>query len=231
MTDPSGKLPDNDANKAEAEAKLQRLISQNQAERSLFKKMTVSFKENRFGPLVFALLFAGVGGFLIFHSSAAPLETSDTNTNSTNTITATSGSNDSTSPQGSITLVPSSQMVANNATVTVDIYEDSLAQNVNAVQSDLTYTTDKLEYVSIDDTGSAFGVSAQKMGANGKVVIARGTITPVKGKQLVAKVTFKAIAASGDAAVSVANSSQILRSDTNTNILKQFSSVSLKLSN
>jgi hypothetical protein len=229
MTDPSGKQPDNDANKAEAEAKLQRLISQNQAERSLFKKMTVSFKENRFGPLVFALLFAGVGGFLIFHSSAAPLETSDTNT--TNTITATSGSNDSTSPQGSITLVPSSQVVANNATVTVDIYEDSLAQNVNAVQSDLTYPTDKLEYVSIDDTGSAFGVSAQKMGANGKVVIARGTITPVKGKQLVAKVTFKAIAASGDAAVSVANSSQILRSDTNTNILKQFSSVSLKLSN
>jgi hypothetical protein len=53
--------------------KVERLLAQDQAEKARFKHLTVSFTENRFGPIMFALLFAGLGGFLIFHhSSAAP---------------------------------------------------------------------------------------------------------------------------------------------------------------
>jgi hypothetical protein len=222
--DTQSKQTRNDVDMAQAEAKLKRLIDQNQAERSLFKNMAISFKENRFGPLVFALLFAGVGGFLIFHSSAAPQ-------NNGSAANGKPGGTQSSVTQPSITLVPSGDTVANNATVTIEVYEDSLPQAVNAVETDLIYPVDKLAFVSIDDTGSAFGVSAQKTGDSGKVVIARGTTTPVSGKQLVAKVTFKAIAASGKAAVTVNNTSQILRSDTNTNVLSSFGSVSFRLTN
>lgn len=208
--------PDN-IDKAEAEAKLQKLIEQNQAETSRFKY--VSFMENRFGPLAFALLFAGIGGFLIFHSSAAPKP-------------AGGGGGKTTSASVvAMTLSPASSNVANGNTVTTEVWVDTLNQSVNAVEADLSYPVDKLQFVSVDDTSSAFSIAAQTTGDAGKVVIARGTTTPVSGKQLVAKVTFKAIAASGQAPVAVLTNSQALSSSDNTNVLVSFGTARYRLTN
>lgn len=119
-------------------------------------------------------------------------------------------------------LTPASQNVNQNTNFTVQIRENSTIDPVNAVQANLTYDATKLDYISTDFTGSAFGVAAESSGGGGSIRIARGVIggqPAVTGDQLVASVTFKAKTNPGVTAVSFAAGSIIARSTDNTNIL------------
>jgi chitodextrinase len=146
--------------------------------------------------LVFALLFAGIGGFAVLNSFAAV--------------------------NGVLSLSPSTSNVALGSNFTVTINADSTTTPVNAVETDLTFPTDKLQFVSVDTTTSAYGVAAVATGdnTNGTVTIGRGASggTTLTGVQQVAKVTFKALAP-GSAVVSFANSSALVESATNTDIV------------
>jgi chitodextrinase len=119
---------------------------------------------------------------------------------------------------GTMSLTPATAQVAVGSTFTVRINEDSLTDTVNAVQADLTYDATKLEFVSADAANSQFTVQAQNDGGSGKVSIARGATTPVSGVQLVSTLTFKALAP-GSTAISFANTSLLLTSSSNANIL------------
>lgn len=123
-----------------------------------------------------------------------------------------------TSAQGvnSMYVTPASGTYSVGANYTVSVRVNTTDQ-VNAVTADLTYSTN-LQFVSIDGSGSAFGIDASSSGGGGTVSINRATITPVSGDQLIAKVTFKALAA-GTGTVGVAGSSQALSSATNTNVV------------
>jgi hypothetical protein len=103
------------------------------------------------------------------------------------------------------------------STFTVSIRENS-SSSVNAVEADLSYSTSALEYVSIDGSGSAFGIDASSTGGNGSVGVSRGSTNPVSGDQLVAKVTFKVLAIT-TASVQMQSSSVALSSTTNTNVV------------
>jgi len=201
---PTLKKPVKTAAQKAADKKLRQLIKQDRAERARFKHLKVNFMENRFGPLVFVLLFAGVGAFLIFRGSASPKLASPAVANNS---------------QARMWLVPSKQTVSLNSTLTAEIWVDSGDQAVNAVQADLSYPTDRLQFVNIDTEASAFGVGAEAKGANGRITVARGNIAQLIGKQLVAKVTFQAIAADGQADLTFSQESRLLRSSDNLNIL------------
>lgn len=116
-----------------------------------------------------------------------------------------------------LSLSPASGSYTTGGTISVGIYEDSGSDSVNAVQANLTYNSSLLSCSSSSiQNSSAFGIAAQSSCGSGTVQIARGTITPVTGSQLVATINFTASAA-GTAAINYAGGSAVVRSSDNGN--------------
>jgi hypothetical protein len=109
---------------------------------------------------------------------------------------------------GSIYIVANKSTVVNGSTVIVAVYMNGGGNSVNAVQTNLSYPTDKLQYVGVNYSGSAFDIAAANSGGGGSVSIARGTTGAVTGVGLVATVTFKASAV-GAASVDIAGGSAL----------------------
>lgn len=114
---------------------------------------------------------------------------------------------------GSIYLSPSSKSAVSGASVTLSVRLSS-SDAVNAVQSNLSYPTDKLDYLSTSFSGTAFEIQAQSTGGGGSVMIARGTTGSVSGDKLIATVTFRAKVSSGSAVVSVTGDSSLANNGT-----------------
>ncbi len=125
------------------------------------------------------------------------------------------------SSTASLSLSPATGSVQKGKTLTVSVFEDSGDKPVNAVQAVVTYPADKFDFQSIDAAGSAFEIQAESTGAGGKITIARGQQGPVVGKHLVAKINLVAKADSGQAALDFADSSALVTSTDNKNILSQ----------
>jgi chitodextrinase len=122
---------------------------------------------------------------------------------------------------GTMYLAPSTMNVNIGDTVTVGIRENSVTDLVNAVEADIRFDANKLQYVGVDETGSAFGLVAATAVSTGSVNIARGVnggTAAVSGDQLVTTVTFKALAA-GSVPVTFAATSVVVRSSDSTNVL------------
>lgn len=121
----------------------------------------------------------------------------------------------------SMSLSPGSGTYNPGNTVTVSIYVNSGGQTVNAVQADFTYTSSRLQFQSINATGSAFAIDASSTGGGGSVSIARGNISAVSGSSLlVAKVNFTVLSGNdGTATLTLGSSSTVASSTTNQDIL------------
>jgi flagellar basal body-associated protein FliL len=167
-------------------------------------------KVNVLVTLVVLVLIA-VGAYALFNSK-------DTKKPST---TNTSSSSSSTEKTGTMSLTPAEQHVNSGSTLTVQVWEDSGSQSVNAVQANLTYPQDKLKFEKVDSTASEFKVTAQETGGSGVIKIARGTTTPLTGKKMVATVNFTPLgtANGGSAAVKFSSDTVLLSSTTNKSIL------------
>lgn len=114
-----------------------------------------------------------------------------------------------TNDQIMLYLTPAAGSYTVNDQVVINIREDSNTVAVNAVQANLTYPTDKLQYVSTDTTGSPFSSTVQNDGGSGSVQLGVAFLGgSTTGDQLVAKVTFTALAA-GTAGVQFAAGSSI----------------------
>jgi hypothetical protein len=124
-------------------------------------------------------------------------------------------------PQTLVTPNLSLTSISNNPTLSLQVWADSGIQAVNAVQALLTYPIDKLNFVSIDTTNTAYGVEAVNKGGNGSIDIERGSATPLSGKQLVATINFTALQTQRktNATVTFASGSVLLSSTSNTNVL------------
>ncbi len=121
----------------------------------------------------------------------------------------------------SLSLVPSTTAVNLGDNVTVAVRENSTTQGVNAVGAVITYDATKLQYVSVSETGSAFGLVAETTSNTGSLTLVRATsggAAPVTGDQLVTTVTFKALAA-GSVPLTLGTGSVLLRASDNTDIL------------
>jgi hypothetical protein len=124
---------------------------------------------------------------------------------------------------------PSKKLVKGK-TYSIAVWVDTKGQPVNAVQADLIYPSSKLSVVGVDSSKSALTISAQSQISNGLVKIARGNISSITGKQLVAVVKVKALTNSGKATISFASSSAVARATDNKNILTGTTGVNFMLS-
>ncbi|MDF2460799.1 MAG: Cohesin domain [Candidatus Saccharibacteria bacterium] len=119
----------------------------------------------------------------------------------------------------SMYLTPASGTYAAGSTLTVTVRINTGGDDVNAVQADLTYPTNKLTFQSVDASASAFDVPAPTSGGNGAVSIARGKIGNVTGDVEVAKVKFTVLSSPGSVPITFSNSSAVVRSSDSVNIL------------
>lgn len=113
----------------------------------------------------------------------------------------------------SLSLSPASTSAIIGSSFNVGVYVNTGGNAVNAVQANLTYPANQLDYVSVTSS-AAFPVDAQSTGGGGTVSIARGAITPVNGSQLVATVRFKAKVSTGTAAINFASTSGVASNGT-----------------
>jgi hypothetical protein len=117
-----------------------------------------------------------------------------------------------------LSMTPASGAYSIGQTISISVYTNTGSDPVNAVEADFSYPVSRLQYESIDASDSAFSIGAPSAGGKGKVTIARGTIQPVTGHELVAIVHFKATA-TGSAALKFLSSSAVVSSTNNTNLL------------
>lgn len=185
--------------------KLARLIKQNnQSGGSRLPIADKLFSANRFGPLVFLLVFGLAGVAFVYSSSAAPSQKG--------------GPGSSTGI--SMYITPSKQQL-NRDSLIANVWVDSRNEPVNAVQAIINYPADKLIYVSSNSDSSQFTIQAETANTEGRLVIARGSTVPLTGDQLVATVVFKPTDSTGKAALNFDAASQLLSSNTNQNVLGQ----------
>jgi len=154
------------------------------------------------GLAVFGIIFAVVGGYVLWRTFAAPLPPT-------------------------IYLTPASQTFGPGTSFSVQVRENSGTTAVNAIQANLSYNPSLLTFVSISTTGTAFGVTAQSSGGSGAVNIALGVSggsPAVTGDQLVATINFTTTTTGGTATVPFTTGTALVSSTTNTNILPSLSS-------
>ncbi len=150
-----------------------------------------------------------------FTSGSAVLRSTDSVAEALTTTGATYTINSA----ATMTLSPATKTVSQGTNFDVQIYEDSGADQVNAVSANLSYPSN-LTYVSTAPNDTDWPISAVNSGGNGLVKISRGvsiasgTATPLTGKHLIATVTFKASSA-GSAAVSFTTGTAIIRASDN----------------
>jgi chitodextrinase len=142
--------------------------------------------------VIFILVFAIVGGYIILISRAAGTAT--------------------------LALSPASQSISLGSPLTVTIQENSGTDTVNAIEADLTYDQTRLQFVSIVPTSPFNTIVVQRSGGNGVVNFSAATSPAVSGLQNGATVTFNTIG-TGTTLINFASTSAIVRSTDTTNIL------------
>jgi len=181
--------------------KLKDLIKQNQAEAAVLRRPSRSkaFNMNRFGPLVFLLIFTAAGGAFVYQSGASPL-------------TGATGS-------AELYVTPSKHQVAVGSELVANVWANSYSHPVNVVQAVVTYPADKMRYVENDASASQFTVQVSADASEGKLVISRSSTQPLTGNQLVAGIVFEPIKTVDSSEIHIDRSSQLLSSDNGQNTL------------
>lgn len=119
---------------------------------------------------------------------------------------------------GQLYVTPASATYTNGQAISIQVYANTGGDPTNAVEADFSYPQAKLQFVSIDGTGSAYDIDASSSGGNGVVTIGRGHAGTVTGVALVATVHFNVIS-TGSASITFLNSSHLVRSTDNADIL------------
>lgn len=111
-------------------------------------------------------------------------------------------------------LDPEKRTVQAGQEFTVEIRAFAGSQTVNAVAAVLEFESEQLKVVRIDDTNSAFSISATKTFDERTVKLERGSIGALQGDLLVANVVFQKKTAE-PAVIGFGTASYVLRSDNN----------------
>lgn len=126
----------------------------------------------------------------------------------------------SASAATSFSLTPASGTYGKDAIIKVNVYANTGGENINAVQANVSYPTDKLQFQSISTGGSALTIIAEKNASGGVVRLAGGTPSPgFSGNKLLASISFKVLADTGTAGLAFTSESAALRDSDNVNAL------------
>lgn len=118
----------------------------------------------------------------------------------------------------SLYLSPGGATVAQGSSFSVSVRTNTGGAKVNAVQANLSYPADKLDFLGIGTGGTAFEITAEGSGEGGTIKIGRGTVSGKSGDLLIATVSFRAKTNSGSATVSFTGGSAVVRVSDNKNI-------------
>ncbi len=221
-TAPKTSTASSSSNVSVAEDKVRRLQQQNQAlQRRLDKankKSTISFKFNRFGPLMFAMTFGVIGMYFALSGFASP--------------------GPSQGMAVSLSIEPATGQVVRGETFSVSVWADSIDDQMGVIQARLTYPAETFEFVSLDTSDSPFAVNRAPLDASvataGSVIVSRAVsptgVEGVTGRQLVGVVSFKAksdaaanTTKAGATTMSFSDDSKVLRAGSSINILQRTS--------
>ncbi len=158
------------------------------------------FKFKHLRTLIFIAVFVFVGTVTILQTRSTPKGTQNTGT-------------------ARLFLSPAKQTSSVGDILIITINEDSLNNQINAIQANLRYDSTALEFLSFDNTSSAFDLEAQSGASNGLVTIARAHVSSLTGQQLVTKVSFKVLKKYKRSTVDFVSGSAIVNSTDNTSIL------------
>lgn len=109
-----------------------------------------------------------------------------------------------------MSLTPATANVQLGANFTASLYVNPGGANSDGVQATITYDPTKLQFVSVDATGSAYSVSLQQSTTTNTITIIRGLNvgdTPVTANALVANLNFKALVGTGTSSLTISNQS------------------------
>jgi hypothetical protein len=147
-------------------------------------------------PLLFITFFAVVGVIFLIRSFAA---------------------------SGQLRLVASTPTVQNGQSITVQVRVNPDSNVIDAVDGMVTYDSTKLQYLSVDATGTAFDFDATGSGvvqgtAAGTLRFGRGTNTSpdVTSDALILTLTFKALVGSGNTSMAISGNA----SDPNAQLIE-----------
>ncbi|MDB5162670.1 MAG: hypothetical protein JWO54_284 [Candidatus Saccharibacteria bacterium] len=120
----------------------------------------------------------------------------------------------------SLVLSPASRSYSNGATVTVTILVKTGSTEVNTVQANLTYPTNRLSFQSISTSGSPFTTVIESSGGSGSVRLGSGILGgSTSGTKTVAIVTFTASGV-GSVAITFAAGSGVADANTSSDVLQ-----------
>ncbi|HEX7456605.1 MAG TPA: hypothetical protein VF303_04020 [Candidatus Nanoarchaeia archaeon] len=112
---------------------------------------------------------------------------------------------------GSIYLSPGGQSVSQGSTFYVSVRVNTGGSSVDAVQANVSYPADKLDYLGVGYGGTGFEIQAESSGGGGSVRMGRGTLSAKSGDQLIGTITFKAKVSSGSAWVGFTSGSEAVK--------------------
>ncbi len=175
---------------------------------SALDKISKFGKSGKYTIVIFVLLFGIVGAYFVSQSYAAR-------------------------PIKGVSLIasPAVSKVQVGSNVTVNIRLNTADKTALAVQANLTYATQYLEFVSIDSTGSSFSIEAEATGGNGSIKIARADFEAKTGDLLVARVNFKVLATVRKTTISFNPESTVLGPVDDINLLMGTQSGTIQIIN
>jgi len=126
---------------------------------------------------------------------------------------------------------PTSGTFSKDSTLNLKIGIDTKGEAINAVQANVLYPADKLQFLSASTSGSALTIIAEKSGGGGVIRIAGGTLPPgFSGSKLIASLSFKVMSDSGTGSLNFAGDSSALRISDNSESLSSKGSATLSFS-
>ena len=123
--------------------------------------------------------------------------------------------------QTTLSLVPEHITVNSGDKFVIDVLLDTKTP-VNSLDVSVNYPSKDLSLVKTDTTNSVFEIGTEKRVSGGTIRVIRGSQKPISNSGNIIRLTFKAIGnTSTQANLFIDNSSQVIGSQTHTNILSQ----------
>ena len=109
-------------------------------------------------------------------------------------------------------LVPDSGTFAKGTTLNVEIYVNTKGERINAVQTDVFYPSDKLQFVGINTSGSVLEIFAEQYSTYNTVTISGGVPSPgFVGNKFIGSINFKVLQELGVASLNFGDNSVVLK--------------------
>lgn len=118
--------------------------------------------------------------------------------------------------EASLSIVGTAQTSSEN--FTISIYENSSSSSVNVVSVDLNYDPAHLEFLSVDNSLSAFSGALKSKGGNGTINLIRYVSPPgstLSGSALISTIVFKPLTGVTKGAITINSTSLVLSSGKN----------------